>query len=105
MAWNKANLWTETHCPWPHLNGGHTRDECETKRGRSCIYRRREVENARNARNRLGRGQTTRAYVRHNNPVPVVLDCSHTVLYRVFTRTEKLWCQRCDAWMKQWKTG
>lgn len=104
MAWNKASLWTETQCPWHHLNGGHLRVDCERQKGkgRVCVYQKRLRENRRQ-RDRRTRDSSKEIGRRSPQPVPVVLECSHTVFYRVFTFKEPLWCARCEGWFHQWR--
>ena len=103
--------WTEFECPWPWLNDGHTRQECERipsgpitgtskKAGKYCFYRRKEVEAARETRRHRDRSHSTLPN-RWPRVWPVKLTCGHTVHYRTFSNSEPLYCVRCDDWVKQ----
>lgn len=97
--------WSEKFCPWPHLNGGHTRDECEqTKKatplnprsGRQCKYRRIDLDKTRK-KNKSPKGTSKQMFA----PIRKLhLNCSHDVYYRVFTLADVLWCGKCGDWGK-----
>lgn len=107
MTYTKPGQWTATECPWPELNGGHTRQECErqrqtTKAGRICRFHEKLRQQKRN-RERKKNPSAMVGAIRGSKPLPVILECSHTVLYRMYMPLEPLYCVRCDDWVKPWR--
>lgn len=87
--------WTKDYCPWPHLNGGHTRKECQVFRldghtktpNLRCTFRMRE--------NNMFREHG----IEPSKPAEwhrVLLTCGHSAVYSVVTPI--LYCQRHQDW-------